>query len=320
MDEVFADDFRCSMPAQVWGDLRSHLDGVSGDAGFLPDIENDRVHQLRLDGGTVKSELTRGLRVVSCSGQALARLRSVGLLGEFLGVIVGNPHRVTGLHATLDRREPTPPVLARLLARSESEDGLRAGRKRIPVSSLERHLRRRPDGLDTGTIYCGGKHAEIRPTVYDKREERLSRGMPDLGYDLTRYELRLRSGVKMTLGDVLGPAGVFWHYMAPDFLDRPVDAPVWSAGAEGFCYDRPDPPLPAVRLLRAAEGSGELRQLVRLAGAFPGGLDYLMTLVRRLDHDGSLAPIPAGVDGLTSGVQGPAPAVTLSGELSESVH
>lgn len=294
MDEVFADDFRCSMPADTWADLRGHLDGVSSDAGFLPDFETDRVHQMRLDGGTIKSELSRGLRVVSCSGQALARLRMVGLLGQFLGTIVGNPHRVTGLHATVDRREPTPPVLARLLAQAESDDGLRAGRKRIPASSLERLLRRQPDGSDTGTVYCGSRSAEIRPTVYDKRLERIARGLPDLGYDLTRYELRLRSGVGMTLGDVLCPAGIFWHYMSPDFLDRPHDAPEWSAGAEGFDYQRPPPPLPAVRLLRAAEGSAELRDLVRLAAAFPGGVDFLCGLVRRLAHDGSLQPISPG--------------------------
>jgi len=306
MSEVFADDFRCSMPADTWDELKGEVESLAADAGFLPEIETARVRQLRLDGGTIKAELSRGLRVVSCSGQALARLRMVSMLGQFLAAIGQRPHRVTGLHATLDRRESTPPVLARLLARAESDEGLRAGRKRIAPSALERYLRRQPDGADTGTVYCGGKSAEIRPTVYDKRQERLARGLPDLGFDLTRYELRLRSGVGVTLRDVLEPAGVFWYYMAPDFLPRPENAPEWAAGAEGFDYDRPSPPLPAARLLRAAEGSNEFRELVRIAGTFPGGIDFLCSLVHRLDHGGTFQPM----SGLNPAVSGPPSAAT----------
>lgn len=282
MADVFADDFRCSMPGDAWADVQGELSRIAGDAGFLPEYSNDRASQLRLDGATIKSELTRGLRVVSVSGQALARLRMLRMLGEYLGAVGQVPHRVTGLHATLDRQEPTPPVLASLLAKSESSEGLRAGRKRIPAASLLRFLQRRPDGADTGTVYCGRKHAEIRPVVYDKRQERLDRGLADIGHDLTRYELRLRSGVGMTLRDVHDPAPVFWHYMAPDFLQRPEGVPEWSPGAEGFVIDRPSPPLPAARLLRAVEGSDQLRELVKIAASFPGGAEYLCALVRRM--------------------------------------
>lgn len=282
MAEVFADDFRCSMPGDSWSEVQGDLERIAGDAGFLPEYANDRATQHRLDGATIKSEASRGLRVVSVSGQALARLRLLGLLGEYLSTVGQVPHRVTGLHATTDRKEPTAPVLANLLAKAEAPEGLRAGRKRIPASGLLRFLQRMPDGSDTGTVYCGSKHAEIRPVVYDKRQERIARGMPDLGFDLTRYELRLRSGVGMTLRDVHDPAPVFWHYMAPDFLPRPPGVQGWAPGALGFACDRPSPALPAQRLLRAVEGSQELRELVRLAEAFPGGLDYLCHLTRKL--------------------------------------
>lgn len=301
MAEVFADDFRCSMPSESWDAISAELEGVAADAGFLLDFERGQTRQLRLDGATIKREAVSGLRVVSCSGQALARLRAVKLLGQFLAVIGQEPHRVTGLHATMDVREATPPVITRLLAKAESEGGLRAGRKRIPVQAIERHLKRLGDGSDTGSIYCGGKLAEIRPVVYDKRQERLFRGLPDIGYDLTRWELRLRSGVGATLRDVMDPAPIFWHYMAPDFLDRPAGVPEWSAEAEGFVFHRPAPPLPAARLLRAADGSVQLRELVKLAGTFPGGIDFLCHIVRRLDH------------GALDGVQGLAPAVTALG-------
>lgn len=305
MSEVFADDFRCSMAADSWDEISHQLETVAGDAGFLLDFEKERVRQLRLDGGTIRTELTRGLRMVSCSGQALARLRSVQLLGQFLAVIGNVPHRVTGLHATLDRPEATGPHLAAIVARAASDDGLRAGRKRIPRTALLEYRQHLPDGSHTGSVYCGTKHAEIRPFVYDKRQERIARGLPDIGHDLTRWELRLRSGVGLSLRDVYQPAAVFWHYMAPDFLPRPEGVPEWQSGADGFAYDRPSPPLPAARLLRAAEGSEHLRELVKLAGAFPGGVDFLCAIVRRMDARAS------------DGVQGLAPAVTSLAGLPE---
>lgn len=312
MSEPFADDFRCSMSGESWGAIRSEFEEVLGEAGFLAEFETDRALQHRLDGGTVKVEVWRNLRIVSASGQALARLRGVRLLGAALGVIGKEPHRVTGLHATLDRREPTASVLSAILERAESADGLRAGRKRIPVVSLLRFLHRMPDGTDTGTVYCGKASAEIRPVVYDKRQERLARGLPDLGYDLTRYELRLRSGVGMTLRDVFDPAPVFWHYMAPDFLPRPDGVADWSPEAEGFAWDRPSPALPAARLQRAAEGCESFRSLVKLAGTYPGGIDHLCALVRRMDRGTSVVELPP----VGTGVQGRAPADALLGSLA----
>ena len=301
MAEVFADDFRCTMPPVSWDDLKPEFESLLADAGFVPDFKNDRAIQWRNEGGTIRSEASRLVRVVSLSGRSLAALRLLGMAGAFLRAIGSQPHRVTGLHATLDVKERTSEVLARLLAKAESEDGIRAGRKRIPVGDLQRHMQRLPDGSDTGTTYFGGKAVEIRPVVYDKRQERLSRGMPDLGFDLTRYELRLRSGVGMTLRDAYHPAPVFWHYMAPDFLDRPEDVPLWDSQAEGFECDHYDRPLPAKRLQRAVEASEQLPHLVRLAGAFPGGVDFLCALVRRMERDNAEA-----------GVQGPSPALTPS--------
>ena len=44
----------------------------------------------------------------------------------------------------------------------------------------------RSDGVESGTVYCGGKTAAARMVVYDKRHERASRKLPDTG-DLTRF-------------------------------------------------------------------------------------------------------------------------------------
>ena len=135
--------------------------------------------------------------------------------------------------------------------------------------------------------------------MYDKRRERLDKGGSDLGFDLTRYELRLR-GVGATLRDAYEPSSVFWHYMAPDFLPRPAGVPEWLSGAEGFSVPKVDPVLPAVRLVRRVEASDDFMDLVRLAGSFEGGVDFLCALVRRIDRGSS--------KGL--GVQGLAPAET----------
>ena len=310
MSAVFCDDFRCSVPPDSWGDARALLEPVLADAGFLPEFDGERVTQWRNEGGTVKVEMLNRVRVLSASGRALAALRAMKLLAGFLSSVAAVPHRVTGLHATLDVKTPTPPELLRLRGLAESPAGLRAGRKRIPARSLLLFLRPLDDGRSTGTVYCGSKSAEIRPVVYDKREERLSRGLPDIGHDLTRYELRLRN-VGASLRDVFDPTAIFWHYMAPDFLPAPEGVPAWSAHGEGFALVRPSPALPAARLLRAVEGSSDFAALCRMAASFPAGESYLCALVRR-----AVSAASAG-----DGVQGPAPALTpSSAELGAIVH
>jgi hypothetical protein len=306
--EVFCDDLRVSVPRDVWDELRPSLSSVLEDAGMGVEFETDSIVQWRCDGGTVKAERMNGVRVVSASGRALVGFRLRKQLGSYLAALGAVPHRVTGLHATLDVREPTPPVLDRLVAQAKSDSGLRAGRKRIPPTSLQRYVSYLASGVETGSLYCGGKGVEIRPVIYDKRQERIDRGMPDLGFDLTRYECRLR-GVGATLRDAYDPTSIFWHYMAPDFLPLPSPSSVapWAPAGEGFTCDRPAPLLPAQRLLRRVEGSGDFADIVRLAGAFPGGLEYLCALVRRIDHGGDC------------GVQGLAPAVTMR-EPSQSLQ
>lgn len=303
MDEgVFCDDLRVTMPHDRWEAFQSSLGDALGDVGMAPEYSTPDRSGWRLDGGTVVAARHHLVRSISASGQALARMRGVGMLGNFLALLGSGAHRVTGIHCTLDVRESTPPVLARLLDRASSAEGLKAGRKRIPAGQLERWLKRQVDGSDTGSVYCGPKSNEIRPVVYDKRAERLARGLPDLGYDLTRYELRLR-GVGASLRDAYDPSSLFWHYMAPDFLPRPEGVPEWSSVADGYDLPRADPLLPSQRLLRRMEASQDLSDLVRLASSFTGGLDLLCARIRRQAAS------------LDDGVQGLAPAVTVS-----SVH
>ncbi len=303
MSQPFCDDLRVSFTHETWDYIREEIGSVLSDSGFGPDFTSDSAQSWRSGGGTVRSERMGRVRVLSASGTALATLRIAQQFGRYLSTMAGLPHKVTGLHATLDVRESAPDALERILIRSESEDGLRAGRKRIPPQKLERWMKRRDDGRDTGSVYCGGKGSEIRPVVYDKRQERLDKGCPDLGYELTRYELRTRS-IGATLGDAYDPSNLFFHYMAPDFLAAPVGQSDWSPGGEGFVAPPLSPTLPAVRLLRRVEASSDFADIARLAGRFPGGLEYLCHLVRSYGSQ----PV--------DGVQGPAPAGTVLGEAT----
>jgi hypothetical protein len=280
VNEVFCDDLRVTVPVESWLDLEEPLHGVLSDAGLAPEFRDDKRRQWRLDGGTVRSETFRVVRAISASGQALGRMRMLGLLGRFLSTLGSVPNKVTGLHATLDRAEATPPVFDRLMAQAASAAGLRAGRKRIPVSDLQRYIIRLSDGTDTGSMYCGPKSNEIRPVVYDKRQERMDKGLPDLGYDLTRYELRLR-GVGATLRDAHDPTSIFWHYMAPDFLPAPASVVPWVAHGEGFAVDHPAALSPVERLQRRFVDSSDVADLIRLAASFDGGVDYLCHQIRK---------------------------------------
>lgn len=280
MTEVFCDDLRVTVPLDCWPAVEGPLAAFLADAGMAPEFRDDKRQQWRVNGGTVRAETYRVVRAVSASGQALARMRSLGMLGGFLATLGSVPSKVTGLHATLDTEESTPAVLERLMAKAASAEGLRAGRKRIPLGDLQRYLVRLPDGTDTGSIYCGPKTNEIRPVVYDKREERMAKGAPDPGRDVTRYELRLRD-VGATLRDAYDPAPIFWRYMAPDFLPKPAGVADWVPHGEGYALDKHVPLSAPERLTRRFTDSLDVGDLVRLAQSFPGGVDLLCQLIRR---------------------------------------
>lgn len=280
--QVFCDDLRLTLPHDAWGHVSASVEGCALDAGMSPEFASELKVLWRCDGGVLRSESRGRVRSVVASGQALARFRAMKMLGRYLSSFAGLPHRVTGLHATTDVAQPAAPVIASLLAKAESPDGLRAGRKRIPLGDLQRYLVRLPTGEDTGSIYCGARTNEIRPVVYDKQRERIEKGFPDPG-PLTRYELRLRD-VGATIGDAYDPTAVFWHYMAPDFLPSPAHlsaAPPWVAGGSGFDLPPAQAFTPARRLLNRLDSSADVADLLRLASSFDGGDEFLLAHLRR---------------------------------------
>jgi len=297
---VFCDDLRVTVPEQHWQDVREAFGPVLDEMGVQVEYQAADRTGWRLEGGTARAQRCGVVWSLSASGQMLAGLRMHKLLNRFLAAIGSTPHTVTGLHATLDRKEATPPVLDRLMDKVASADGLRLSRKRVALRHVDRHLQRLADGSDTGTIYLGSKNAEIRSAVYDKRQERLSRGLPDLGFDLTRYELRLRSGVGATLRDAAEPESIFWHFMAPDVLDLPDGVDAWESRALGVALDWPEAASPVQRLRSRIYRSDDVASLLALVGECgEHGFSLLVSLLRQRMHEGS-----------GDGVQGLAPAET----------
>lgn len=266
-DRVFCDWLQVTVPEDEWRDVRGRVAPVleSIGCGVASDEAGDTLWRAPSGGdGTVKAKRVGAVRSIGASGAVLAGLRLAGLFGEYLMRLGESGHRVTRLDATLDRVERTAPVIARLADAAVSAEGVRLSRKRVEPQQVRRYVSRTPSGEDTGTIYLGAKQADVQAKVYDKQLERLQRGLLDCG-PLTRYELTLRKSTGVTLRDAFDPTAVFWHYAAPDLLERPEGVPEWAPHGSGFVLPPRDVPLPAARLLARVQASAEAAALVRLA-------------------------------------------------------
>jgi len=280
--EPFCDFLGVSTPVGEWESLRADVEPVLEELGAAMDYDNERDVLWRVgDNGTIKACRRGVVWCLSASGAALAAMRLAKLANDYLSAIAAHPHRVTRVDASVDVVEDTPPVIRRLLDAVAGE-GLAISRKRVPPAHVSRYVTRRPDGEDSGTAYFGRPSAEVRAVVYDKRLERASRGLPDAG-PLTRYELRVRSGMNPTLRDAHSPAPMFWHYMSPAFLSAPEDVGEWSGHGEPLSLERAQRALPAARLKRRVEDSAEVASLLALSDEVgPRGFDFLVSLLAQV--------------------------------------
>jgi len=296
VSEVFCDRVDITVPCEEWLGLRADISQEFDAIGMGLEVDAERVVLWRAPGttGTVKASRMGLVWAIGCSGAVCAGLRAVGRFNAYLAAFGARPHRVTQIHASMDLPLDGPAVVASV-AESGRAGHLSLTRKRIRPQAVTTLLAPRvSDGALTGTVYCGTPQADARMCVYDKQEERLSRGLPDVG-PLTRYELRLKSKIGLCLRDASEPAAVFWHHVSPSFLPLPSGAPAWFGAGSGFHLDHPPPLLPARRLLNRLEASEDVRDLLRLAvECGPHGVSLLVHELLRLAH----------------GVQGLAPADT----------
>lgn len=295
MTEVFCDDLRISVPESQWPDLHDAVMPVLDALGASVEYASLEKSAWRFGGGTLHAKHCGAVWSLSCSGAFLAGLRAGRLFGQYLAAIGSVPHTVTGLHATIDVPVDSPPVLAALLDKAYSSDGIRLTRKRVLTRHVQRHISRRADGEDSGTVYFGGRSAEVRCVVYDKRLQMLDVAGVDIGEPRTRYELRLRSGVGVSLRDAMNPSSVFWHFMDPEFLTAPPSVAAWSAYGEPAALPPRNQFTGYERLASRVYRSDDLAKLIALAESCgPRGLEVFLGMIRKRASDGGAGVPPAG--------------------------
>lgn len=224
--------------------------------------------------------------VISASGVVLSTLRSAGVWPAFLRVLSSDVHRLTRLDVALDVPVDAPPLLEALYSRASS-GGVALTRKALdPVRHVSRWQSPDLAGRDSGTVYLGGKAAEVRARVYDKRLERVAHGFSDPGPCL-RAELTVTSAMGISLKDAWEPAPVFWHFMAgalEGFVARPSGVPAWVPGGDYVGFSLPPRSVldPVRRLERRLERSSELQDLCKLACSVRGGSVLVYRRLRKL--------------------------------------
>ncbi len=299
MNEPFCDFVGVTVPAECWSQLRGDISAEFDAIGMYVEIDQERAVLWRSSDarGTVNAKRVGQVWAIGVSGSVCAGLRLAGRFNAYLAAIGTRPHRVTRIDASMDVPTDAAPIVASIAA-SGRRGELSLTRKRILPSQVETHIGTRADGVESGTVYCGSKLADVRMVVYDKQHERMHKWkLPDCG-PLTRYEIRVRSGVGISLRDAAEPASLFWHFAAPSFLPSPAGQNGWLPAGEGFHLDKPQPLPAAQRLRRRVRDSVEVAALLRLAvESGPYGFSLLVSEMRSL--------LPAG-----TGVQGLAPAVT----------
>lgn len=297
--EPFADFIGVTVPLGEWADLHSELVPEFEGLGMSLEVDTDGLKLWRAGGdgwGTVQEKRVGQVWAIGVSGTVCAGLRAARRMQSFLAAVAARPHRVTRLDASLDLPVDAAPIVADVAARGRRGE-LALTRKSIPARTVETHLGLRVDGVESGTVYCGSKLAEARMVVYDKRHERISRRLPDIG-DMVRYECRLRGGLGITLRDCAVPGPVFYHHASPDFLPAPDGVESWAPGAVGFVLDKLEPPTPFARMLALLDQSPDVRRLLSLADQVgPYGLRSLLTRLEAMGRGaGESSPADAPPD------------------------
>lgn len=277
--EPFADWIGVTVPHGEFDYLHEELAPEFEGMGMSLEVNTEKLKLWRVGGdgyGTIREERIGQVWAIGLSGTVCAGLRVAQRMQAVLAAVWSRPHRVTRLDASLDLPVDAAPVVARVTAAGRRGE-LALTRKRIEPRTVETHLSLRCDGVESGTVYCGSKTAEARMVVYDKRHERICRKLPDIG-NLTRFECRLRGGLGITLRDCMEPMAVFWHHVAPDFLDLPDGVPAWVSGDNGFVLDKLQPPTPFQRMLSLLDQSSDVKRLLTLSDQMgPYGLRILIS-------------------------------------------
>ena len=147
-----------------------------------------------------------------------------------------------------------------------------------------RILRRRDDGLDTGTFYIGDRRkGGVTGRVYDKQAQLLEVEGITVP-PRVRYEVTVKRTLPVTMRDAALPTELFWHVASPSLLQKPSTVHNWvpsSIDDLGWTQVMHSI-LPYERLRMRLETSPDIAELVRIADELgPHGLDMLCSMFER---------------------------------------
>lgn len=272
--DPFADWLTVTFPRDFDAAVRDGLEAILGQLGAVARSDDQSIYlvgRLTVDmklakiGAVYVKSKGQGFFMVSASGGVLDRMRDCGLFTDYLAFLGSFPHRITRLHASCDYAVVSPGEVVQGVKALASSGEVQLSRKAIPPASCRWLFSPGVGGVDTGTVYLGEqKKSDITAKVYDKQQERVSKGFPDPG-SIVRIELSLGSELGLTLRDVADPAGVYYQYAGKMLVQRPEGLPEWSGNGEGFVLPPRVFVSPLDRLKRLLESSMELHQLVDLA-------------------------------------------------------
>lgn len=279
---VFCDWLTVSVPpsSPLLGSLAGFLDSMALERR----LDGATTHYKPLDGSGLLhvTEASRWHRV-SASGGFLAHLRAQFLFRDYLGLLAESPAlSVTRLDAALDQSLDAAPVVKRL--HKSYRDGYAFTRKAVEQTAM---FQTRSDGVVTGSVYFGTEHSTVSMRAYDKQHEAAQKRGEVLPPTL-RWELTVQREVGATLRDAAEPAPLFYRFMSPEFLERPLGVPDWAPHGERWACPAPEPRLPAERLLSLLDSSPDVARLVQLADECGAeGRRFLLGRLRaRLGLDG----------------------------------
>jgi hypothetical protein len=266
----FADYLNVTTPADNGDAVRSALVPLLESVSIVEETE-DALRLYALDGarlipsGVFKFSKRGKVAVVSASGSALAALRVKDVLPEYVSLLSDFPHRVSMLHCTQDYHLSCPSAAVLSVKAAAVAGDLSLTRKRILPEHVRSLLQVNAEGLETGTIYLGNRaNADVWAKVYDKRQERLSRGFSDPG-PIVRVEVAVQSDVGATLRDALNPADLFFHFAGRSLVDTPAKVCPWIAHGDGFVLPRREDRTAVERMENILAFSYDIDRLIKVA-------------------------------------------------------
>jgi hypothetical protein len=262
-------------------------------AGVSLEVQSPVMQLFRTKGGGILRVSSRArVQIIYTSGALLTHLRSQQMYGAFLSALSMQPHRVTRLDACVDIFSAAHVVVAALALKGR-DGAVALSRKAIRPCDIDQRTRvaHYDASVLTGSVYLGNRAtAKVYMLVYDKRNERLDAGLPDPGA-WVRFELVVRSEMGPTLRDASDPTSMFFHFAAPDVLDRPPNVAPWVSHAEGFTLEKLTPATPMQKIYQLLDSSPDVARLLKyIEAAGPESIRLATARLERMARGATCAP------------------------------